>query len=89
DTNLRLNELTRLDIDQLSINTGSAFRASGGGGGITIAGDVINNGSVVLSVQDGATDDVITIEGDYTGSGTSVFALDAVLAGNDANTDRL
>ncbi|WP_298938328.1 autotransporter outer membrane beta-barrel domain-containing protein [uncultured Ruegeria sp.] len=89
DTNLRLNELTRLDIDQLSINTGSAFRASGGGGGITIAGDVTNDGSVVLSVQDGATDDVITIEGDYTGSGSSVFALDAALAGNDANTDRL
>ncbi|WP_298938642.1 autotransporter outer membrane beta-barrel domain-containing protein, partial [uncultured Ruegeria sp.] len=42
-----------------------------------------------LSVQDGAADDVITIEGDYTGSGRSVVALDAALAGNDANTDRL
>ncbi len=63
--------------------------ATASGGGLTIAGDVINDGSVILDVQDGATGDVITIDGDYTGSGRSVFALDTVIDGNGADTDQL
>ncbi|MBF9052098.1 autotransporter outer membrane beta-barrel domain-containing protein [Roseobacter sp. HKCCD9010] len=101
-TTLRLDGTDRLDMD-LSIDAGSVFHATGGGsptgatiagdvanasgGGITIRGGVTNSGT--LSVQDGKTGDVITIEGDYTGSGTSVLALDARLDGNGSNTDRL
>ncbi|NNV18796.1 hypothetical protein GS959_21835, partial [Roseobacter sp. HKCCD8768] len=61
------------------------------GGGITIAGDVTNAGEVTLSVQDGAAGDVIRVEGNYTntGSGRSVFELDAVMGADGANTDRL
>ncbi|WP_299085347.1 autotransporter outer membrane beta-barrel domain-containing protein [uncultured Ruegeria sp.] len=74
-----------LDVDLLSIDAGSAFRATGGDGGLTIRGDVTNNdGSVVLSVQNGETGDEIRIEGDYTASraGSDVFALDM---GRDAD----
>ncbi|MDX8355853.1 hypothetical protein SLH47_26180, partial [Cognatiyoonia sp. IB215182] len=65
--------------------------ASASGGGLTIAGDVTNAGALTLSVQDGAAGDVITIDGDYTdtGSGRSVFELDAVMGADGANTDRL
>ena len=88
DTKLNMAGGDTVAMD-LSIGAGSVFRASGGDRGITIAGDVTNRGTFVLNAQDGDTDDVITIEGDYTGSGRSVVALDAVLTGNDANTDRL
>ncbi|WP_299776060.1 hypothetical protein, partial [uncultured Tateyamaria sp.] len=65
--------------------------ASASGGGLTITGDVTNAGDLTLSVQDGAAGDVITIDGDYTntGSGRSVFELDAVMGADGANTDRL
>ncbi|MFG5379687.1 pertactin-like passenger domain-containing protein, partial [Yoonia sp. R2-816] len=63
--------------------------ATASSGGLTIAGDVINDGSVILDVQDGAVGDVITIDGDYTGSGSSLFALDTVIDGNGADTDQL
>ncbi|EEE35302.1 autotransporter protein [Rhodobacteraceae bacterium KLH11] len=71
----------------LSIDARSVFHASGGERDITIAGDVTNAGSLFLSVQDGDTGDVITIDGDYTGSGSSVFALDAVMGGDDPKGD--
>ncbi|WP_298938254.1 autotransporter outer membrane beta-barrel domain-containing protein [uncultured Ruegeria sp.] len=83
-TNLSLDGVARLDMN-LSIDAGSAFRATGGDGGLTIRGDVTNNdGSVVLSVQNGETGDEIRIEGDYTASraGSDVFALDM---GRDAD----
>ncbi|NNV18789.1 autotransporter outer membrane beta-barrel domain-containing protein, partial [Roseobacter sp. HKCCD9056] len=65
--------------------------ASASGEGMTIRGDVINAGAVTLSVQDGKTGDVITIDGDYTntGSGKSAFVLDTVLEGAGFATDRL
>ncbi|WP_367180732.1 beta strand repeat-containing protein, partial [uncultured Ruegeria sp.] len=101
-TNLRLDGTDRLDMD-LSIDAGSVFHVTGGGsptgatiagdvanasgGGITIRGGVTNSGT--LSVQDGDTDDVITIEGDYTGSGSSVVALDTVLDSGGPGSDRL
>ena len=106
DTDLRLDGLDRLDMG-LSVEAGAVFSASGRegstgatiagqvanvpGGGLTIAGNVTNAGEVTLSVQDGAAGDVITIDGDYTntGSGRSVFELDAVMGADGANTDRL
>ncbi|WP_171605735.1 MULTISPECIES: autotransporter outer membrane beta-barrel domain-containing protein, partial [unclassified Roseobacter] len=102
ETKLSLDKGATLDMD-LSIEAGSVFSASGGGrgtgattagklanvpgGGITITGDVTNSGT--LSVQDGVAGDVITIDGNYTGSGRGVFALDAVMGADGANTDRL
>ncbi len=87
DTELSLDGVARLDM-ALEIDAGSAFRATGGNGGMTIAGDKVTNaGDMTLSVQDGTTGDVITIQGDYTGSGSSIFALDARMDGTD--TDRL
>ncbi|MFG5379608.1 pertactin-like passenger domain-containing protein, partial [Yoonia sp. R2-816] len=86
-TTLSLSGVTTVDMD-LSIDAGSAFRAFGGKGGMTIAGPkVTNEGSVVFSVQDGSTGDEIRVEGDYTGSGTSLFALDARMDGT--GNDRL
>ena len=98
DTELSLDGVARLDM-ALEIDAGSAFHATGGngaptagqvasvsGGGMTIAGDVTNAGDMTLSVQDGAVGDVITIDGDYTGSGTSTFALDARMDGTDTDT---
>ena len=100
---MRLDGMDRLDMG-LSIDATSTFRASGGGrstgatiagkvanvpgGGLTITGDVTNAGDLTLSVQDGAAGDVITIDGDYTntGSGSSVFALDARMDGTDTDT---
>ncbi|WP_299749547.1 pertactin-like passenger domain-containing protein, partial [uncultured Tateyamaria sp.] len=98
ETKLSLDKGATLDMD-LSIEAGSVFSVSGGGrgtgatiagnvanasgGGLTIVGDVTNSGT--LSVQDGAAGDVIRIEGNYTGSGSSVFALDA----DGSNNDRL
>ena len=81
---MRLDGVTTVDMG-LSIDGRSAFRATGGEGGLTIRGDVTNNdGSVVLSVQNGETGDEIRIEGNYTGSdtGSDVFALDM---GRDAD----
>ncbi len=86
ETELSLDGVATLDTD-LSIDARSEFRAFGGEGGMTIRGDVTNDGDLTLSVQDGKTGDVITIEGDYTGSGTSTFALDARMDGTD--TDKL
>ena len=88
-TEVTLAWVTTVDMD-LSIDAGSVFRAFGGRGGMTIAGDkVINEGSVVFSVQDGAVGDVIRVEGNYTGSdtGSDVFALDARMDGT--GTDKL
>ena len=81
---MRLDGVDRLDMN-LSIDGRSAFRATGGEGGLTIRGDVTNNdGSVVLSVQNGETGDEIRVEGNYMGSdtGSDVFALDM---GRDAD----
>ncbi|MDX8355831.1 autotransporter outer membrane beta-barrel domain-containing protein [Cognatiyoonia sp. IB215182] len=102
ETKLSLDKGAILDMDLL-IEAGSVFSASGGdrgtgatiegkvsnvpGGGLTITGDVTNSGT--LSVQDGVAGDVITIEGNYTGSGRGVFQLDAVMGPDGANTDRL
>ncbi|MDX8355325.1 autotransporter outer membrane beta-barrel domain-containing protein [Cognatiyoonia sp. IB215182] len=83
-TNLSLDGVARLDMN-LSIDGTSAFRATGREGGLTIRGDVTNNdGSVVLSVQNGETGDEIRVEGNFTGSdtGSDVFALDM---GRDAD----
>ncbi|WP_299752438.1 autotransporter outer membrane beta-barrel domain-containing protein [uncultured Tateyamaria sp.] len=84
NTTLSLDRAGMLDAG-LSIDGRSAFRATGGDGGLTIRGDVTNNaGDVFLSVQNGETGDEIRIEGDYTGSdmGSDVFALDM---GRDAD----
>ncbi len=89
DTDLSLSGVTTVDMD-LSIDAGSTFRAFGGEGGMTIAGDKVTNaGDLTLSVQDGTTGDEIRVEGNYTGSdtGSDVFALDARMDGTD--TDRL
>ena len=86
DTELSLDGVARLDM-ALEIDAGSAFRATGGNGGMTIAGDKVTNaGDMTLSVQDGAVGDVITIQGDYSGSGSSVFALDVRMDGTDTDT---
>ncbi|MDX8355372.1 autotransporter outer membrane beta-barrel domain-containing protein [Cognatiyoonia sp. IB215182] len=101
-TKLSLDKGSRLDMD-LSIEAGSVFSMSGGGtptgtsiagkvanasgSAVTIVGDVTNSGT--LSVQDRTAGDVITIEGNYTGSGSSVFALDARMDDDGVNTDRL
>ena len=88
DTTLSLSGVTAVDMD-LSIDAGSVFRAFGGNGGMTIAGDkVTNEGDVVFSVQDGTTGDVIRVEGNYTGSdtGSDVFALDTHMDGTDTDT---
>ncbi|MDX8355842.1 pertactin-like passenger domain-containing protein, partial [Cognatiyoonia sp. IB215182] len=83
---LTLAWVTTVDMD-LSIDAGSAFRAFGVKGGMTIAGDkVTNDGSVVFSVQDGVAGDAITIDGNYGGSGTSVFALDARMDGTGTDS---
>ena len=86
---LRLDGLARLDMG-LSVDAGSVFHATGQHSDtrteMTIAGDVTNAGDMTLSVQDGAVGDVITIDGDYTGSGSSVFALDARMDGTDTDT---
>ncbi|WP_299752806.1 autotransporter outer membrane beta-barrel domain-containing protein [uncultured Tateyamaria sp.] len=86
-TELTLAWVTTVDMD-LSIDAGSEFRAFGGEGGMTIAGNkVTNEGSVVFSVQNGETGDVIRVEGNYTGSdtGSDVFALDARMDGTDTD----
>ena len=92
EAQLSLSGVSRLDT-ALDINARSEFRAFGEQSGtrteMTIAGDVTNDGSVVFSVQDGAADDEIRIEGDYSGSGTSTFALDAVVNGNATNVDQV
>ena len=89
---LSLSGVSTLDT-ALDINAGSEFRAivqqSDTPTEMIIARDVTNNGSAVFSVQDGATGDEIRIEGKYSGSGTSVFALDAVVNGNDTDVDNL
>ena len=89
ETKLSLDKGARLDMD-LSIEAGSVFSATGQHSDtrteMTIAGDVTNAGDMTLSVQDGAVGDVITIEGNYTGSGSSVFALDARMDGTDTDT---
>ncbi len=62
------------------------------GGTVTLdMGLSVDAGSVFLSVQDGATGDVIRINGDYTGSEESVgvFALDAVIDGDASSVDKL
>ncbi|NOD74513.1 autotransporter outer membrane beta-barrel domain-containing protein, partial [Roseobacter sp. HKCCD7581] len=93
DTTLNLEGMDRLDTN-LSIDAGSEFRAFGQQSDtptvLTIAGDVTNNdGSVVLSVQNGTTGDEIKIEGNYTGSdtGSDVFALDMGRDADGVNTD--
>ncbi|MFG5382746.1 hypothetical protein ACEWPN_16395, partial [Yoonia sp. R2-816] len=93
-TETHLSNWERVEVDKdLFIDDTSAFHVSGGASDtpteMTFAGNVTNDGSVALSVQDGATGDVIRINGDYTGSGRNVIALDTVIDGNGATTDRL
>lgn len=70
----------------LTTSTGGIFEATGGGtGNVSIAGNVTNNG--ILTTQDGAAGDVITINGDYTGSG--IVMIDTVLGDDSSATDVL
>ena len=73
-----------LNAALISIDASSTFDASAGG--ITIAGNVTNAG--LLTAQNGVTGDVITIDGDYSGSGGTV-ALDAVLNADTQETGML
>ncbi|NNX96485.1 autotransporter outer membrane beta-barrel domain-containing protein, partial [Roseobacter sp. HKCCD9042] len=93
ETHLRNWERVEVDKD-MEIDSESEFHVFGGESDtptvLTIAGDVTNNdGSVVLSVQNGNTGDEIKIEGNYTGSdtGSDVFALDMGRDADGVNTD--
>ncbi|WP_299776075.1 autotransporter outer membrane beta-barrel domain-containing protein, partial [uncultured Tateyamaria sp.] len=85
---LNLSGVGTLDT-ALNIDNRSEFRAFGQQNGtrteMILARDVTNEGRAVFSVQDGDAGDVIRVEGNYTGSGTSLFALDARMDGTDTD----
>ena len=59
----------------MTIDVGSQFQGFGSGvGNYTTSGSVINNGSV--TTQDNVVGDVVTIAGDYSGTGTLLFDTD-------------
>jgi outer membrane autotransporter protein len=59
----------------LMTSTGGTFDGTGGGIGVySISGSVMNNG--IITTQDAVVGDVITVAGDYSGSGTLLVDVD-------------
>lgn len=83
-----LDGMASLAFDgRLSIDSTSSFAARGRGAGIySISGGVNNAG--VITMQDGAAGDVMTIAGHYIGTGGSL-QVDTVLGDDSSKTDRL
>ena len=80
-----VNMGTGTDVFNLA---GGTFYGAGGGTGVfgIIANDVTNSG--IITMQDGAAGDVLTVTGDYTGTGT--LKIDTVLDdGTVDTTDKL
>ncbi|WP_458789520.1 autotransporter family protein [Yoonia sp. MH D7] len=80
----------------LATSAGGTFDGTGAGAGIySVSGSVVNNG--IITTQDDAVGDVITVSGDYTGTGTLLvdadFASDTfdklVIEGNATGTTQL
>lgn len=83
-----LDGMAALALDgRLTIDATSAFMARGGGDGVyAVSGDVGNAG--VITLQDAAAGDVMTIGGNYVGT-DGRLRIDTVLGADDAKTDRL
>lgn len=71
-----LNAGASLDLNgNASIDANSALLGTGAGSGVyNISGSVANNGRI--STQDGVIGDIVTVSGDYTGSGTLLIDVD-------------
>nr|WP_242509631.1 autotransporter outer membrane beta-barrel domain-containing protein [Rhodovulum imhoffii] len=67
-----------------NVGTGSTFNASAGG--ISLNGAVTNAGTITL--QDGAPGDVLTINGNFTGSG-GTLSFDTVLGDDTSASDMI
>lgn len=71
----------------LSVGAGSIVSAPGGGAGVySVSGDVTNAG--LIAFDDGAAGDVLTVAGNYTGSG-GTLRFDTALGANASPTDLL
>ena len=63
----------------LMTSTGGTFDGTGGGIGVySISGSVLNNG--IITTQDAVVGDVITVAGDYSGSGTLLVDVDTSMS---------
>ena len=82
------NLFTAANTGTLNVDATSTLDLKGNSPGIfTIFGDVNNSG--MMTMADGAADDVTTITGNYTGVAGSQFAIDTVLGDDSSLTDKL
>lgn len=82
------NLFTAANTGTLNVDATSTLDLKGNFPGIfTIFGDVNNSG--MMTMADGAADDLTTITGNYTGVAGSQFAIDTVLGDDSSLTDKL
>ncbi len=82
------NLFTANNTGNLNVDATSTLDLKGNSPGIfTIFGTVNNSG--MMTMADGAADDLTTITGNYTGVAGSQFAIDTVLGNDSSLTDKL